>query len=84
MGCNTSKESVPAAEGQDKEKQENGAVNKAEDNNVGNSGGLLFKSFLCECALIYDLTVYNLVPCTEVHQQLVCMYVYRLSNRYTK
>lgn len=42
MGCNTSKESVPATEGQDKEKQENGDVNKAEGNNVANSGKLLF------------------------------------------
>lgn len=42
MGCNTSKESVPAVDGQDKEKQENGDVNKAADNNVGNSGELLF------------------------------------------
>lgn len=35
MGCNTSKESVSATEKQDKEKQENGDVNKAEDNNSG-------------------------------------------------
>lgn len=42
MGCNTSKESVPAAEGQDKEKQENGDVNKAGENNVANSGESLF------------------------------------------
>lgn len=45
MGCNTSKESVPATEGQDKEKQENGDVNKTEDNNVTNSGK--FKLSVC-------------------------------------
>lgn len=43
MGCNTSKESVPATEGQDKEKQENGDVNKAEEHNVDNSGELFVK-----------------------------------------
>lgn len=37
MGCNTSKESVPPAEAQDKEKQENGDI-KVGDNNASNTG----------------------------------------------
>lgn len=58
MGCNTSKESVPAAEGQDKEKQENGDVNKVEDNNVANSGEL---SFLCICDFFAEGNCYTVL-----------------------
>lgn len=60
MGCNTSKESVPAAEGQDKENKENGDVNKAEDNNVANSGELLFVvRIFCEHILLPSCALYR-------------------------
>lgn len=38
MGCNTSKETVPQPDAQDKEKQENGDV-RAEENNTQSTQG---------------------------------------------
>lgn len=82
MGCNTSKESVPAAEGQDKEKQENGDVNnKAEGNNVANSGESRLPHRNCIAIFCGAFAIgYLAQTCTSGYQKLFAVLRSAINN----